>query len=163
MNNLLPLLQRLNIYKLKRAFGSPIDIYRLVSSQTDVLTGARVVVTEMKHVRRAIVLPCTMTRNRLMRKMAAGTEASRDFTAAGAYDTDTRDIIIDIRDAPCVKMLTPDDWIVFRGRKYQVKKGMDFQDTENWIVTVSELIGEVPQQTFEVRLYDQVVLSDGSF
>ena len=49
-----------------------------------------------------------------MRKMAAGTEASRDFTAAGAYDTDTRDIIIDIRDAPCVKMLTPDDWIVFR-------------------------------------------------
>ena len=40
---------------------------------------------------------------------------------------------------------------------------MDFQDTENWIVTVSELIGEVPQQTFEVRLYDQLVLSDGSF
>ena len=28
MNILLPLLSRLNIYKLKRAFGSPIDIYR---------------------------------------------------------------------------------------------------------------------------------------
>ncbi len=154
--NFLNLLSRLNLYKLKKAFGSPIDIYTLVSSTTDVRTGETVIQTKVTHVRWAIILPDMQTRKQLMRKMAAGTEASRDFTAAGSYDRSQRKVIIDSRDTPGLTELTADDWIVFKGDRYQIVE-VGCPDTDfSWMLTIRKQLGEVPQQTLSVK-YDDLV------
>lgn len=158
--NFLNLLSRLNLYKLKRAFGSPIDIYKLLSSTTDVRTGEAVIQTRVIHVKQAIVLPTVQIRKQLMRKMAAGTEASRDFTAAGSYDRSERKVIIDSRDTPGLRELTADDWIVFKARRYQIVE-VECPDTDfTWLLTIRQQLGEVPQQTLSLKSDDLVSLTD---
>ena len=140
----------------------PIDLYVLLSSTTDVRTGQTVIQTKMTHVKRAVVMPDTQIRQRLMRKMAAGTEASRDFTAAGSYDRSERKVIIDQADAPGLTELTADDWIVFRGHRWQIVE-VGCPDTDHgWTLTVRQQLGEVPQQTRDVKVEDLMSLGDAA-
>ena len=159
--NQLGLLQRINLYKLKRDYGAPIEICKLLDSQVDIKTGKRSISTSVFPVERAIALPATQSRKALMRKMAAGTEASRDFTASGAYDLDVRDFIIDRRDTPTIPELTDDDWIIYHQRKYQIAKVQTFGNDDGWIITANEIRGNVPtSNTSTVQTGDGLPLSE---
>jgi hypothetical protein len=124
---------------LKREYGGPIDIYKLVDSQTDVRTGQKTVTTSVYHIRRAVILPAGWSRA----KRPPISSANKDYVAGGAHDTNTRDFIVDRKDAPGLT-LTPDDWIVCKGRKYQVSKVEAFEFDSGWIITAKESVGEVP-------------------
>ena len=142
---------------LKRDYGCPIDIYKLVGAQTDVRTGVRTVSVSVYHVQRAIVLPTTTRRKGLLRKMAAGTEAIRDFQASGSYDVGDASLIVDRADVPASLKLSADDWIVYEGRKYPVQTVEEFV-MGGWIITVGELVGEVPTQVFDIKAESTITL-----
>jgi hypothetical protein len=127
------------LYMLKREYGGPIDIYKLVDSRTDVQTGQKTVTTNVYHIRRAIIMPAGWSRVR----MSAISSANKDCVAGGAHDTNIRDFIVDRKDAPGLT-LTPDDWIVCKGRKYQMSKVEAFEFDSGWIITAKESVGEVP-------------------
>ena len=150
---------------LKRAYGSPIDIYKLVDSRTDLRTGVRTVEVAGYHIRRAIILPVTTNRKGLMRKMSAGTEAVRDFQASGSYDVGKGSFIVDRADIPASLRLTHEDWIVYQSRKYPVDTVEEFE-MGGWIITVGELLGEVStapisSQIFSISFNDTLTLTDG--
>lgn len=149
---------RQTLYSLKRQYGGAIDIYKLTNSETNVRTGQKVVTTTVTHVRRAIILPA-----RLWRKVVRGiSSANKDFLAGGAYDANSRDFIVDRLDAPTLTTLTADDWIVYQGRKYQVSEVGAFECDAGWIVTAKELVGEVPQQTFDLSADNRLELTSGA-
>ena len=147
------------MYRSKRSYGYPIDIYKLRDSQTDPQTGVIARTVSVAHVDRAVYFCGPQTRRALARKMAAGTEAARDFAASGAYDISVSTFIVDQQDAPDLKSLTQDDWIVFDNRKFQIVK-IDGVDNESWVITARELVGEVPQQVCDLKVVDWMTLSD---
>jgi len=136
------------LYMLKREYGGPIDIYKLVDSRTDVRTGEKVVTTSGHHISRAIILPAGISRVR----MPAISSANKDYVAGGAHDSSLREFIVDRKDAPGLTTLTADDWIVFKGRKHQVSKIESFEFDSGWIITTKESVGEALQQVFPVKV-----------
>jgi hypothetical protein len=147
MSTQLHQLSKLTLYKLKRDYGGAIDIYKLVDSQTDARTGQKIVTTSVYHIRRAIILPAGCSRVR----MPSISSANKDFVVGGAHDSNTREFIVDRKDVPGLATLTADDWIVYKGRKYQVNKVESFEFDSGWVITTKELVGEVPQQAFDIK------------
>ena len=97
----------------------PIDIYKLVSSETDARTGEKVTTKTVTHVRRAVVVPAKI--DRIAEQTISIISANKQFVTGGHYDMSQRDFIIDRHDVPALPELTADDWIVYNSRKYQVK------------------------------------------
>jgi len=140
---------RQSLYQLKKNYGAPIDIYKLVSSETDTRTGEKVSVITVTHVRRAVVVPARIDRS--AQQTISIISANKQFVTGGHYDMSQRDFIIDRRDVPAIPELTADDWIVYNGRKYQVKTVETLEVDAGWIITGRELVGEIPAQIFDLR------------
>jgi hypothetical protein len=146
------------LYQMKKDYGAPIDIYKLVSSTTDPRTGIHTVSKTVTHVRRAVVLPSKI--DRIAQQTISVISANKEFVTGGHYDANQRDFIIDRRDVPVLPELTADDWIVYNNRKYQVKSVELFEVDAGWIVVGRELVGEVPEQIFELRAESTLTLTD---
>jgi hypothetical protein len=139
------------LYKLKRDYGGPIDIYKLVSSETNARTGQKVVTTNVVHISRAIIMPAGYSRTKPFSGQQQDTRGLRDVSV--------RDFIVDRKDARNLDTLTSDDWLVHKGLKYQVKTVE--ADDVGWVIAAKE-IGEVPQQTISVQTDDRVWASDNA-
>ena len=137
------------LYQLKKDYGAPIDIYKLVSSETDARTGEKRNTKTVTHVRRAVVVPARI--NRIAEQTISVISANKQFVTGGHYDMSQRDFIIDRHDVPALPELTADDWIVYNRRKYQVKTVEAFEVDAGWVVTARELVGEIPEQIFDLR------------
>jgi hypothetical protein len=137
------------LYQMKKDYGAPIDIYRLVSSETDARTGEKVVTKSVTHVRRAIVVPSRT--DRVAQQTISVISANKQFVTGGHYDASQREFIIDRRDVPALPELTADDWIVYNRRKYQIKNIESFEVDAGWVIAARELVGETPEQVFDLR------------
>ena len=137
------------LYLLKREYGGEIDIYKLVNSQTEVRTGKKIVAVNVIHVRRAVILPA-LTARKAVRGVPA-IAAAKDFIGGGEYDSATRQFLVDRADASTIETLTVDDWIVFSGRKYQIKSVESFEFDAGWLITATESVGEKPQRQFDAK------------
>jgi hypothetical protein len=143
----------LTIYMLKREFGGPIDIYKLLTSETSARTGVKAVTTKVYHVVRAVILPAGYSRAAMPSQPTRGTRGARDIT--------TRDFIVDRKDVKGLTSLSSDDWLVYNGAKYQVKE-VESTDLSAWLISATELIGEVPQQTITAQTDDRVWMGDNA-
>lgn len=137
------------LYQMKKDYGAPIDIYKLVSSETDARTGEKIVTKSVTHVRRAIVVPSRT--DRVAQQTISVISANKQFVTGGHYDASQREFIIDRRDVPALPELTADDWIVYNRRKYQVKNIESFEVDAGWVIAARELVGERPEQVFDLR------------
>ncbi len=144
----------LAVYVLKRQYGGPIDIYKLVSSETDVRTGEKVVSVTVYHVKRAIILPAGYSRTKLSTGVIGG-------FPGGLRDSNARDFIVDRKDA-AIEFLTADDWIVYKQRKYQIAKVGACEFDSSWLIASKELVGEVPQQEISKKVDNIVFLEDSN-
>jgi hypothetical protein len=130
---------QITLYALKRQFGGPIVIYRLLTSVVDPKTGEALVNTLAIRIKRAIILPVTMTRE-VVRNISL-ISADKQMVQGGGYETGKRVFIIDKRDARTL-VLSQDDWIVWNGRKYQFEKIEEMEFDSGWIITGKVLLGE---------------------
>ncbi len=127
------------LYALKRQYGGPIVIYRLLSSTVDPKTGEASVNTLTTRIKRAIVLPVTMTRD-VVRNISV-ISADKQLVQGGSFETGRRVFIIDRRDARTL-VLSQDDWLVWNGRKYQFEKLEEMEFDSGWLITGKVLLGE---------------------
>ena len=137
------------LYQMKKDYGAPIDIYKLVSSETDARTGEKIVTKTVTHVRKAIVVPSKM--DRVAQQTISVISANKEFVTGGHYDANGREFIIDRHDVPALPELTADDWIVYNRRKYQIKNIESFEVDAGWVIAARELVGEIPEQIFDLR------------
>jgi hypothetical protein len=132
------------LYALKRQYGGPIVIFRLLSSQVDPKTGEATVETSTTRVRRAAVLPAVFTRD-VVRNISV-ISADKQMVQGGSYDVNRRVFVIDRRDARSL-VLSQDDWLVWDGRKYQFEKVEELEFRTGWIITGKVLLGETDLET----------------
>lgn len=147
---------RRTLYDLKMRYGNEIQIYRLTSASTDYETGVKTATKQVIDVRRAVVMPTAE-----MRKFFASIAfitASKQFLAPGnqGFDQSSRGFIIEHRDLAEVGEedfeFQPEDWIVYRGRRYDVEMIERLEWDSGWLIVGKELKGTVPERIINLNV-----------
>lgn len=145
MSDLNPLIRQ-TLYALKRRYPGRIDIYVMGDVSTNPKTGTRTTIKTVYPVERAIVLPAKL--GRAEKRGISFISANKALVQGGFYDATARKFIVDRADVPGIVELTEDDWLVFKGRKYQFESVQEFEDDTGWIIAGRAVLGEVPEQVF---------------
>lgn len=136
---------RATLYTLKRTYGGRIDIYKQGAVTSNPRTGVKTVAKTVTPIERAIILPAEVARQEV--RGISLISANKGLVQGGWYDNSLRYFIIDQRDAPDL-LLTNDDWIVYRNKKYEIDEFREWEFDTCWVVTAKALLGEVPEQIF---------------
>jgi hypothetical protein len=147
MSDLNPIIAQA-LYVLKRSYGAPVDIYVQGAVTSDTTTGNRTVDKTVYPIDLAIVLPSKLSRTD--KRSISLISANKAMVQGGFYDTTTRKFIIDRSDVPDLATLTENDWLVYKGRKYQFESIQEFEDDAGWVITGKAVLGERPAQIFLV-------------
>lgn len=142
------------VYKLKRLYGREIDLYNQGAATTDIRTGEKTIAKTVITVKRAIVLPVKLDRTQV--QTISMISADKQFVYGGMFDKAARWFYIDPRDLPSGYEIKRDDWIVYRGRKYEIKEAKENEFELLWEVLGSELVGVTPQQIHTLTGYNIV-------
>jgi len=141
---------RKTLYSLKRQYGGRVDVYKLNSTATDYETGAKTYDRTMTCVPRCIVLPVKIQREVV--QTISQISANKAFVYGGTYDAGTRLFILDTRDLPDAYEIVNDDWLVYDGRRYDIKSITEFEQHTAWVVAGKEVKGVRPEQIFHVMV-----------
>lgn len=148
---------RRTLYNLKRQYGSRVDVYKLDGVDTDYETGEKTVSKTVYTVRKCIVLPVKIARE--ISKTISQISANKMFVYGGSYDVGTRMFMIDTRDLPNDYEFTNDDWLVYDGRRYDIKSIEEFEQHTAWTIVGREVKGVRPEQVFSAHITDQLSVS----
>ncbi|MCI0559252.1 MAG: hypothetical protein MN733_12215, partial [Nitrososphaera sp.] len=148
------------LYDLKLRYGSEIQIYRLDSAATNYQTGVKTGTKTVIDIRHAVVLPTSEMR-RFFASIAFIT-ASKQFLAPGnqGFDQSSRGFIIehhDLAEAGQVSFeFQPEDWIVYRGKRYEVEMIERLEFDSGWLIVGKELKGTPPEQIISMNASDSL-------
>lgn len=154
--NLIRFIRR-NIRMLKKEYGGPITIYKLNTATTNLQTGAKEVDRDSLFIRRAVVLPNRLTRDVL--QPISLISANKKVVQGGTYDPGQRTFIIDRSDASDWD-LSQDDWLVYEGKRYDIKTIDEFEQKTAWLIIARELEGVTPQEDHSGHPDSYINLSD---
>lgn len=133
------------IYTLKRMYGNPIVLYEQGTKDTNTRTG---VITwtgrTANDIRRAIVLPVKISRDQV--QTISMISSDKQFVYGGTFDQGKRWFYIDPLDLPNGFEIKEDFWIVYRGKKYEIKTVTDSEFDSLWEIMAVELVGVTPEQ-----------------
>lgn len=152
------------LYDLKNRYGNEIQIYRLSSASTDYETGVKSATKTVIDVRKAVVMP-TAEMRRFFASIAFIT-ASKQFLAPGnqGYDQSSRGFIIEHRDLAEAGHedfeFQPEDWIVYRGKRYDVEMIERLEFDSGWLVIGKELKGTVPERIINLNVSNALDLQE---
>lgn len=132
------------LYALKQQYkGGPVSVYTFSGTTTDSETGEKVVNKDVTVVRQVIILPAKVSREVV--QSISQISANKAFVYGGSFDSRARTFIFDRTDIPGL-VIKDDDWLVFRGRKYEIKNIQEFEDEAAYVIVGRQIIGEVPEQ-----------------
>lgn len=133
------------LYMLKRQYGGPVAIYKQTGSTIDYRTGVKTITKQSYHINRVIILPVRVGRDAI--KSISQISANKKFTSGGTFEKGVRDFIIDRSDVDDIE-LTADDWLVYNGRRYNIKTIQELEFSTAWIITGQEVMGAHPEQHY---------------
>jgi hypothetical protein len=146
------------LYQLKKQYGGkPLDIHKFVSHNVNLLSGDSAVTATVIHVKNAVVLPAKVDRHVI--NTISKISADKATVQGGTFDRSRRTILIDQLDVPDLQ-LGHDDWIVFRGRRYDVTSCDFFEDDALWVISVNEMVGVKPPRIIRESLTDGIRFND---
>jgi hypothetical protein len=144
------------LYALKRQYGGPVTVYKLEDSTTNYETGIKRQLVTFTQIARAIILPV-----KVVREIATSitiVAANKMMVYGGSYDAGTRQFILDAQDLPTDFNLAKDDFIMYNGRRYEVKSFEEFEFHTAWSVIGKETFAE-PQLPVYNHVYRPVAAS----
>lgn len=154
-NPFLNRLVRQTLYMLKRQFGGTVDIYRLLSTDTDLRTGVVTATKDVTRIDRAVVLSAKVSRE--VKQSISLISSNKEMVMGGTRDERTRIFIVDRSDCPDL-VLTKDCWLVYNEKKYAIDYFEESEVDSSWVIVGKELVGEIPEQIFLVAADDLLVL-----
>jgi hypothetical protein len=131
------------LYSLKRLWGGSFAIYSVGDATVNHLDGTQQEPATVVHIRRGIILPGKHIRD--VKQTISMISANKSFVFGGSYDRTSRTFIVDRGDAPTLN-LTESDYIIYDGKRYEVKEFQEFEFDSAWIIAGQAIEGEVPRQ-----------------
>jgi len=122
------------IYSLKKEYGLPITIYKIISSLPDVDSGIISKTISFRRIRRAIVLPRALSREIFQVE----------------YDSNSRLMFIDFDDVKNFEVKI-NDYIVFRNKKYLVNQVTTYDLDAALVLYLTESLGSDVNDYFETE------------
>ena len=151
---------QLMMYAFKRQYsgeGGEISIYQLDKSEVDLCTGIPEREVTVFNIKRGVVLPARASTKFLQN--SSKISADRFSAFGGTYDIRSRVFLIDRTDAPDLK-LADDDWLIYRGMKYEVKFFDEFEFDSVYVIVADSVCGDLPKQVFEVCSQDRMTFTE---
>lgn len=155
-------LVRETLYQTKKEWGVPVSLYRATASATDYETGEKTMTKTSIDVRLCPVLPMTSVRKFV--QSVSYLAASKSFASAGGqgWDQGTRGFVFDARDLPIGHIIEVEDWIVYRGRRYDPKQIEELGHNLGWFVIATEIRGANPEQIIKANVSHVVGLEQSA-
>lgn len=147
--NLIQLIRRC-IRQMKHEYGGPITVYQLGSATTNYDTGAKSQTHDSVFIRRAVVLPVNLARDAL--QTISMISANKQVVQGGTHDMGLRTFIIDRTDVPSDYSFHPDDWIVYDGRRYDVKEVEEYEYKTAWLLKAKLVEGNPVYEDRHVKV-----------
>lgn len=158
LNPILNQRSRQVLYALTREYGDgPLSIHTFGGSTVDLKTGVKSIQHSTTTLKRVIALP-TMVKRDLVQTISM-ISANKQFVYGGTHDARERNFIIDRRQIPNLE-LKKDDWLVFKGRRYEIVRWQEFEYESGWIVIAKELIGAPTDQVHTAEAEDDLQIDD---
>lgn len=129
------------LYALKRQYGGAIIVYQNGTVTTDTKTGDVSRTKTATRIRRAIVLPVTISRE--VKQSISLISANKQMVTGGGFESGKRMFIIDRRDCPRLT-LHKTDWLTYNDRKYAIDDYEEYEFETAYIITGKEMPGESP-------------------
>lgn len=149
------------IYSLKRLFGGEIMLYRQGDPVTNLETGEKTWPDiRARRIKKAIILPVKVTREQT--QTISMISSDKKFVYGGLYDRGTRHFFIDARDLPPGYEIKRDDWIVYDGKKYEIKELQTNEFDALWEVIAVELVGVSPANIYLLTGEDSLTVDDAA-
>lgn len=156
---------KLMLYQFKRQYApmkdGGIDIYQLKKSEVDLCTGLPERETDVFHIKKAVVLPARASAKFVQN--VSKISADRFSAFGGTYDIRSRVFIVDRDDAPELN-LTDDDWLVYRGMKYEVKHFDEFEFDTAYVIVADSVCGDLPKEArgIQVCAEDRIIFDEAN-
>jgi len=148
------------LYELKKDYGYPLDVYTNATYTVDPKNGARTTTRTVVRIKKAILLPSTLSRKFAYEHSFLA--ANRPFSYGAQYDINTRIVIVDVNDVPKDFEFIVDGSTVFESRRYQIKSAERFDHRLAYLLTLVETVGEVPQQILECNVFQDFNIQQGT-
>jgi len=133
------------VYKLKRLYGGTIFLYRQGDPSTNIETGVKTWPNrEVVRIERAAILPVKFDRTQT--QGISVISSGKEFVYGGMIDKRSRWFYIDPADLTAGYEINRDDWIVYEGKKYEIKTIGDTEFNSLWEVLGVEIPGVVPEE-----------------
>lgn len=143
------------LYSLKRQYGGPLIIYKLESSTVDYETGIKTTFVSTTKIHRAIILPVKVARE--VATSITIVAANKMMVYGGSYDAGIRQFVFDARDLPDNFNFSKDDFIVYNGRRYEIKSYEEFEFHTGWNVIGKETFAEPQLPDTYRQIYHQKI------
>jgi hypothetical protein len=127
------------LYALKRQYGGAIVVYQNSAVTTDTKTGDVTRTKTATRIRRAVVLPVTISRE--VKQGISLISANKQMVTGGGFESGKRMFIIERRDCPSL-VLHKTDWLTYNGRKYAIDNYEEYEFDAAYIVVGKEMPGE---------------------
>ena len=151
--NLIRLIRRC-IKQMKKEYGNSITVYKLNSFTSNYATGLKTANVESTFVRRAVVLPASLTAEVI--QTISMISANKKFVQGGTFDPGQRRFIIDRLDVPATYEIEPHDWIVYDGKRYDIKTVEEYEYKTAWLITAKRIEGAPVHQHFYAKTNDYI-------
>ena len=126
------------LYALKRQYGGTIVVYQNGAVTSDTKTGEVTRTKTATRIRRAVVLPETISRE--VKQSISLISANKQMVTGGGYEAGKRLFIIERRDCPNL-VLKQSDWLVYHCRKYAIENFEEYEFETAYIIHGKELVG----------------------
>lgn len=138
------------LYRLKRDFGQPVNIIRMVSMAQDVQTGIITPVQRLVRVKRAVIIDAKLGRDFVYDLSFIA--ANKNFTYGGLFDTSTRAMVIDGFDLPRDFVPNLDDRCIHFNERYQFKNVASTVYNLGYIITMQRLESQLNENIEELSM-----------
>ena len=137
------------IKQMKAEYGGEITVYAMGTATTNYDTGVKSQTHTSVFIKRAVVLPVKLTRDTI--QTISIISANKQLLQGGTLDAGIRFFIIDRTDVPSTWLVEKDDWIVYDGKRYDVKVVEEYEYRTAWVVTAKLVEGNPVYQDHHVK------------
>lgn len=145
---------------LRKDFGGPVVVYRLLSASASAETGIRQTNVETFDVTRAIILPVKWSLEEI--RGISLISSNKSLVQGGWYQAGKQAFIIDSRDLGFEP--STDDWLIHGGQRFNFESVEMAEDHSSWVIVGKALPGRAEGQVFAVKAESFLSLtSEGTY
>lgn len=144
------------IYKLKKQYGVPFQIYTTTSSSTDLQTGVKSVQKRIYNIKYGIVLP-----RKMYAELVSLLGGSRTLSHNNLIDKETRVVLLDAKDYPADYVIEPGDYVLMNHERFNITEINLYDHRLAGELKMTKIIGEKPRAIIEQSLKTKININQG--